>query len=167
MSVLPILIYGDPRLRQVATPVVVNDSVRQLAADMVETMYAAPGRGLAAPQVGAGLRMFVMDCHWKDGAEPAPVVVVNPQLSDPSAELVPFAEGCLSIPEILVEVTRPAEITMRWQTLDGDIFMRRLSGFEAVCAQHEYDHLDGILNTDRVSTAKRAEIADQLAALVA
>lgn len=165
MSVLPILIYGDPMLRQVAAPVVVDDAVRKLASDMIETMYAAPGRGLAAPQVGSGLRMFVMDCHWKDGAERAPLVVVNPRLSDPSPEHVPFVEGCLSIPDILVEVTRPAEITLRWQSLDGEIFGRRLSGVEAVCAQHEYDHLNGILNTDLVSAAQQAEIAPLLAAL--
>ena len=167
MSVLPILIYGDPRLRAVADPVVVDDAVRALAADMIETMYAAPGRGLAAPQVGAGLRMFVMDCHWKDGAARTPLVLVNPEIVDASKATKPYTEGCLSIPDVLVEVERPAEITLRWHDLDGALHERRLTGFEAVCAQHEYDHLDGILNTDLVSAATRAEIAERLAALAA
>ena len=165
MSVLPIRIWGDPVLRQVAAPVVVDDAVRQLAADMIDTMYDAPGRGLAAPQVGVGLRLFVMDCLWKDGAARAPLVVINPVLSDPSAEVAPFTEGCLSIPDIPAEVTRPAEVTMRWETLTGEIIARRLTGFESVCAQHENDHLDGIMIPDRLSDTGRAEIADRLAAL--
>ena len=165
MSVLPILIYGDARLREVAVPVVVDASVRQLAADMVETMYDAPGRGLAAPQVGVGIRMFVMDCQWKDGAERAPLVILNPEMSDPSPETAIRSEGCLSIPDIVVEVERPAEISMRWWTLEGEMIARRLHGFEAVCAQHEYDHLDGVLNTDRVSDDARQDIAMQLQAL--
>ncbi|MCG6902701.1 MAG: peptide deformylase [Rhodobacter sp.] len=167
MSVLPILVYGDARLRQVAQPVVVDDKVRALAADMIETMYDAPGRGLAAPQVGVSLRMFVMDCHWKDGAGRDPLVVVNPVLSDPSEDVKPFTEGCLSIPGVLVEVTRPAQVTLRWENLDGEVFARRLCDFEAVCAQHEYDHLDGVLNTDYLSDAARAEVADRLAELAA
>ena len=167
MSVLPILIYGDTRLRQVAVPVVVDAGARRLAADLVDTMYDAPGRGLAAPQVGKNRRMFVMDCYWKDGAERAPLVVVNPEMSDPAPELVTFPEGCLSIPDIMVEVTRPLEITMHWSDLSGEIFARRLRGFEAICAQHEYDHLDGVLNTDLVPEAARSDIAERLAALAA
>jgi len=165
MSILPIRIYGDPVLRQVAVPVVVDDAVRVLAADMAETMYDAPGRGLAAPQVGVGLRMFVMDCHWKDGADRAPWVVINPVMSDPSDVVAPFVEGCLSIPDIPAEVTRPTEVTMQWENLDGEVFVKRLKGFEATCAQHEFDHLDGVMIPDRLDEAGLAAIADRLAAL--
>ena len=165
MSLLPILIYGDARLRQVAEPVVVDDRVRRLAADMIETMYDAPGRGLAAPQVGVGLRLFVMDCYWKDGAPRAPLVVINPKLTDPSPETATAPEGCLSIPGIVVDVERPAEVTMRWSDLSGDIFARRLRGPEAVCAQHEYDHLDGVLNTDLLAEEVRQDITELLDAL--
>ena len=167
MSLLPILTYGDARLRQVAAPVVVDDRVWQLAADMIETMYAAPGRGLSAPQVGEALRMFVMDCHWKDGEDRAPVVAVNPEIVAKSEETKPYIEGCLSIPDIPVEVVRPAEITLRWQDLDGVRYEQGFDGFEAVCVQHEYDHLDGILTVDHLTDAARDEIAEALAALAA
>ena len=166
MSVLPIRIWGDPCLRQVAVSVVVGDIVRQLAADMIDTMYAAPGRGLAAPQVGVGLRMFVMDAHWKDGKERDPLVVLNPQLSHLSGECAPYIEGCLSLPGILAEVMRPVAVTMQWEDLDGAHHARRLTGFEATCAQHEIDHLDGIMIPDRIDDTGRTKISDQLAVLV-
>ena len=167
MSLLPILIYGDPRLHRVARPVAVDDRIRKLAADMVETMYAAPGRGLAAPQVGEDLRMFVMDCHWKDGADRNPTVVINPLILSVSEETKVHEEGCLSIPDVPVEVARPAEVVLQWQDLDGQVHQKRFGGFEAVCVQHEYDHLDGILNVDRIPNDQRAAIADRLAGLAA
>jgi peptide deformylase len=166
MSVLPIRLIGDPVLRAVATPVgEVTDKIRVLAADMIETMYDAPGRGLAAPQVGVSLRMFVMDCHWKDGVARDPVVMIDPQFVSKSETTKPFHEGCLSIPGIAVEVVRPAEITLRWRDLDGVVCEQAMTGFEAVCAQHEYDHLDGVLNTDRLSEDEAARVAEALAAL--
>lgn len=168
MSPRPILIWGDPRLLRKAAPVgEVTDTVRRLADDMAETMYAAPGRGLAAPQVGVGLRMFVMDCGWKDGAPRAPWVVIDPDLSDPAPDSVEREEGCLSIPDLPMPVARPAEVTLSWTGLDGLRHKRRLSGFEAACAQHEYDHLDGILIPDRTTPEARARLARALDALAA
>jgi peptide deformylase len=167
VSLLPILLYGDPRLRTVAEEVEVTAAVRTLAADMIETMYAAPGRGLAAPQVGESLRLFVMDCQWKDGVDRDPVVVVNPRILAQSTRVAPYTEGCLSIPGVPVEIERPAEVTLRWSDLDGTLHERVFAGFAAVCVQHEYDHLDGKLITDRMSEADAALHADRLAALKA
>jgi peptide deformylase len=168
VSLLPILIYGDARLQQVASPVAeVTDEIRKLAADMAETMYAAPGRGLAAPQIGRSVRMFVMDCHWKDGADRALLVMINPQIVKQSEVLGVYDEGCLSIPGIVVPVERPAEVTLRWQDLDGRGQQRDFEGFEAVCVQHEYDHLDGILTVDRIDPAARAAYEGDLLALSA
>lgn len=143
--VLPILQYPDPVLRRVCAGL--PDDPAQLAADLLATMYAAPGRGLAAPQVGLSLRMFVIDTGWKDGA-PDPLVALNPEIVDPSDEQATNIEGCLSIPGQPVEVTRPAAVTLRWTDLTGVRHERRLTGIEAVCAQHEADHLDGRLIVD-------------------
>jgi peptide deformylase len=153
MAVLHIVTHPDPRLRAVCAPVgAVDDAVRALAADMLETMYAAPGRGLAAPQVGVLRRLFVMDPGWRDGA-PEPLVCIDPELTDPSAETATRTEGCLSIPDLPLPVARPAEITLRWTGLDGRRQERRLTGFAATVAQHEADHLDGVLILDRVEGA--------------
>lgn len=164
MSVLPIRIFGDPALRRVAEDAPLDDRVRRLAADMIETMYDAPGRGLAAPQVGENLRLFVMDCHWKDGAPRSPTVFVNPSFVSRSEDEAVNEEGCLSIPGILVDVSRPAKVVMRWTDLDGGACEKTFEGFEAVCVQHEADHLDGVLCTDLASEADKARIAPQLAA---
>lgn len=148
MAILPIRIWPDPVLSQVCAPVgAVSDAVRALAADMLETMYAAPGRGLAAPQVGVGLRLFVMDAGWKDGT-PTPRVLVDPRVLAVSDERTTHEEGCLSLPGQPVQVTRPARIRMGWTDLDGMPREEDLAGFEAICAQHEYDHLDGRLILD-------------------
>ena len=158
MSLLPILRWPDPHLSRAAEPVTeLDDGVRRLAADMLETMYAAPGRGLAAPQVGVMRRLFVMDTAWKDGA-PDPIVLLNPEIVSVSEETETRGEGCLSIPGVLAEVTRPAEVTMRWTGLDGVAHEETLTGFAAACAQHELDHLDGIVTFDRVSAEGRAEL---------
>ena len=167
MTVLPIRIYGDPALRQVAVDAPLDDRVRRLAADMIETMYDAPGRGLAAPQVGENLRLVVMDCHWKDGADRAATVFLNPSFVKRSEEQVTHEEGCLSIPGVPVDVSRPASVILRWTGLDGDIHEKPFEGFEAVCVQHEADHLDGVLNTDLASDEDKACIAPQLEALAA
>lgn len=143
--VLPILQHPDPVLRRVCRGL--PDDPVQMAADLLATMYAAPGRGLAAPQVGFSLRMFVIDTGWKDGAAD-PLVALDPEILDLSAEQATAMEGCLSIPGPSVAVTRPAAVTLRWTGLDGIRRERRLSGIEAVCAQHEADHLDGRLIVD-------------------
>ncbi len=145
----PIVQVPDPVLREVAAPVeAFDDGLRALAQDMLETMYEAPGRGLAAPQIGLGLRLFVMDVAWKEG-EPEPYVFVNPVVVEASDERVTREEGCLSIPGRTSRVTRPAEVALRWQDLDGAEREGRFDGFAATCVQHEIDHLDGVLCIDR------------------
>jgi peptide deformylase len=147
--ILPIVQLPDPGLREVARPVTEwGAELGALARDMLETMYDAPGRGLAAPQVGLGLRLFVMDVAWKEGA-PDPQVFVNPEIVDASEEVVTREEGCLSIPGRTSRVARPAEVALRWQDLEGVEHGRRFEGFAATCVQHEIDHLDGILCIDR------------------
>ncbi len=158
MSVLEILRWPDPRLGLQCAPVgAVTDEVRALASDMLETMYAAPGRGLAAPQVAVLQRLFVMDVAWKDGPR-SPEVFVDPEIVDASTELVENDEGCLSIPGVLAGVSRPAWVEMRWHDLDGAPQQRRFDGFAAACAQHELDHLNGTVTLDRVAPAVRATI---------
>lgn len=166
MSVLPILLQGEPVLRQVASPVgEITDDIRQLAADMTETMYAAPGRGLAAPQVGRLLRLFVIDAYWKDGVARAPRVMIDPRILWQSDDMATREEGCLSIPGLPVAVTRPATIALAWTELNETRRQDRLTGLEAVCVQHEQDHLDGVLITDRLDAATRYRKADALAEL--
>lgn len=151
---LPILRWPDPRLLQPCMPAVLDDALRQLASDMLKTMYAAPGRGLAAPQVGHLVRMFVMDVAWKTGA-PEPMVFINPVLQ-PFGARVSGPEGCLSIPGPVTEVERFAQVSVRWTDPDGLSREAEFDGFAAVCIQHEYDHLDGILTLDRLSPDARA-----------
>ena len=154
MSVRPLVILPDSKLRLISEPVgAITDAVRALAADMLETMYDAPGRGLAAPQVGVGLRIFVMDVGWKEGS-PDPQVFVNPEILAVSDERVTREEGCLSIPGRTSRVARPAEVDLRWQGLDGTPREGRFDGFAATCVQHEIDHLDGILCIDREEPAE-------------
>lgn len=141
----------DPVLRQVCAAVTMfDDALEQLAQDMLETMYAAPGRGLAAPQVGVHQRVFVMDATWKEG-KPAPMVFVNPEILVQADTVVTQPEGCLSIPDQLIDVTRPDAVTLRWQSLDGAVQEDEFSGFAAACIQHEIDHLDGVLITDKAA----------------
>lgn len=153
MAVLPILRWPDPRLSTVCDPV--TGDVRSLAADMLDTMYDAPGRGLAAPQVGALLRLFVMDVTWKEGLR-APQVFVNPEILWMSDTRATGPEGCLSLVGATTYVNRATEIRLRWSGLDGASYEETLTGFAAICAQHEYDHLDGVLTLDRLSPEDRA-----------
>ena len=149
----PIVQVPAPVLREVAVPVGrFDEGLRDLADDMLETMYEAPGRGLAAPKVGLSVRLFVMDVGWKDG-EPDPRVFVNPEIAGASEARVTREEGCLSIPDRVSRVTRPMEVTLRWQDLDGVPREGTFAGFAATCVQHEIDHLDGILCTDREEPA--------------
>ncbi|WP_147110696.1 peptide deformylase [Tateyamaria sp. syn59] len=158
MSVREILIWPHPRLEAVCAPVdVITPEVRALAEDMLETMYAAPGRGLAAPQVGALVRLFVMDTTWKEGTR-RPVVCINPDVIERSDDRATAEEGCLSIPGVTASVARPTSVRMVWTDLDGIVHEAWLTGFAALCAQHELDHLDGILTLDRVDDMQRDEI---------
>lgn len=140
MAVLPIRMWPDPVLKRVCDPV--TQDVTALVTDMFETMYDAPGRGLAAPQVGVPLRLFVMDAGWKDG-DMTPLACINPEIVAASADWAGGEEACLSIVGVAADVQRPAEITLRFTDLNGEPQERTLSGAEATCAQHELDHLDG------------------------
>ncbi len=149
MAVMPIVQAPDPVLSQVAADVVVfDDALIGLAEDMLATMYAANGRGIAAPQVGVLQRLFVMDATWKD-ADPQPVIFVNPEIVSASEEMSTLAEGCLSIAGDLINVTRPASVVVRWRDVDGGFLEASFDGFSAACVQHEIDHLNGILITDK------------------
>lgn len=156
MALLRILTFPDPRLREKARDVQVFDAdLKQLAADMVETMYAAPGVGLAATQVGVAKRMVVVDEYaGRDGSK-GPEVYVNPQLVEASGEII-CEEGCLSLPDFSEEVKRKDKIHVRYQDLEGKAREVSLEGFHAVILQHEMDHLEGVLAVDRVSRLKRA-----------
>ena len=156
-----ILIHPDPRLKKLCEPVAeITPEVRQLAEDMLETMYAAPGIGLAAPQVGVMRRVLVMDCI-KDGA-PEPMVLINPQTVWASEDLSVYEEGCLSIPDQYAEVRRPAAVTVRWTDLDGAAQERTFDGLWGTCVQHEMDHLDGKLFIDYLRPLKRQMITRKM-----
>ena len=156
MALLPILTIPDVRLTTRCQPVgAVDDALRQLADDMLQTMYAAPGRGLAAPQIGVLSRLFVMDVTWKEGV-PSPVVMVNPDLIFMSENRATGPEACLSIPGLVAQVSRASEIRMVWTDLEGALHDEVLTGMAAICAQHEYDHLDGVLTLDRLTPEERA-----------
>lgn len=149
MNVFPILTEPDPFLRRVCDPVVQFDgALGQLAQDMFSTLYKAGGRGLAAPQIARGDRIFIMDAGWKEGA-PRPMVFVNPAVTDAAPETEVAEERCLSIPDTPCPVDRPVWVDLRWQRLDGTWTHARFDGFQGRCVQHELDHLDGILCTDR------------------
>lgn len=160
MTLRKILTWPHPALEAVCAPVeAVTDDIRALAADMLDTMYDAPGRGLAAPQVGELQRLFVMDPTWKEGTR-TPMVCINPDILDRSDDTGTADEGCLSIPGVTASVERPTAVRMVWTDLDGTVHDTWLTGFAALCAQHELDHLDGILTLDRVDDAQRAAILD-------
>ncbi len=163
MSIRNILIHPDPRLKKTVDPVAeVTDAVRQLADDMLETMYDAPGIGLAAPQVAAMSRMFVMDCAKEDAATPEPMVLINPKVIWSSEERSVYDEGCLSIPDQYAEVERPASVKVSWTNLDGKEVQETFDGLWATCAQHEIDHLDGKLFIDYLKPLKRQMITRKM-----
>ena len=163
MALREILIHPDPRLKAVADPVEAFDpALRKLADDMLETMYDAPGSGLAATQIGVMKRLLVMDCAAREGTEPEPMVLVNPAILDRSAEVKVWEEGCLSIPDIFSEVERPAEVTVHWHDLEGAGHEARFEGFPAVCVQHEIDHLNGRLYIDYLKPMKRQMITRKM-----
>ena len=151
MALLPILRHPDPRLRALCPPVAHFDAgLARLAADMFATMYAAPGRGLAAPQVGVLTRLVIIDVDWKVGT-PAPMIFVNPRIVAVSDRRVTIEEGCLSIPGTPCLVERPAALRLHWQSPDATPHAADFDGMAARAIQHELDHLDGILCIDRVA----------------
>lgn len=162
-GLLPILLVPDARLRARARPIgpAESDQVRDLAPRMLAAMYAAPGIGLAAPQVGVGLRLFVMDLQKDDQRQP--LVLVNPEIVAASLETATREEGCLSLPGQYAEVTRPARVRLRYQDLSGARQEIDAEGLMATCVQHELDHLDGVLFVDHLSTLKRNMILRKLA----
>jgi peptide deformylase len=163
MALLPILIAPDPRLKVKAKPVAaVDDQVRRLMADMLETMYAAPGIGLAAPQVGVAKRVLVVDVA-RDGEPRQPMKIANPQILRRSTELLTTNEGCLSLPEHYADVSRPAKIRLRYLDEQNEIREIDLEGLLATCIQHEMDHLEGVLFVDHISALKRGIILRKLA----
>jgi peptide deformylase len=163
MALREIILHPDPRLKKVATPVDdVDTEIRRLADDMLQTMYDAPGIGLAAPQVGVSKRVLVMDCIKEEGAKPRPMVLINPQVTWTSEAQNTYEEGCLSIPEQYADVTRPAEVEVSWLTLDGTPATERFDGLWATCVQHEIDHLNGTLFIDHISSLKRQLITRKM-----
>ena len=143
----------------------VSDELRALADDMLATMYAAPGIGLAAPQVGQGHRLIVLDCVKDEAAPPRPLVMFNPEVVAVSEERSVYDEGCLSIPDIYAEVERPAEATVRWMDRDGVAREETFDGLWATCVQHEIDHLDGKLFIDYLKPLKRQLITRKMVKL--
>ena len=162
MAIRPILIHPDPRLRKAAEPVAaIDDAVRALAEDMFATMYEAPGIGLAATQLGVMRQVVVMDVAGKD-EPPQPMVLINPELLWTSEETVTSEEGCLSVPDVYENVTRPARVRVRWLGLDGAAHEAEFADRAAVCVQHELDHLKGRLFIDYLSAVKRAMITARM-----
>lgn len=158
MSVLDIVLWPDPLLTETCVTIDdVTDDIRTLAQDMLDTMYAAKGRGLAASQVGSTHRLFVMDIGWKEGRSD-PLICLNPILQEVGEERATLEEGCLSIPGVLAEVNRPSQVQLVWSTLKGARYVQSFSGFGAACVQHELDHLDGIVTFDHLGADIRADL---------
>ena len=162
MAIREILVAPDPRLREVSKPVdAVDDALRALMDDMLETMYAAPGIGLAAIQIGEPLRVIVMDLAG-EGEAKQPRYFVNPEILDPSEEQSVYQEGCLSVPEYYEEVERPARCRIRYLDYNGEEKVEDAEGLLATCIQHEMDHLEGVLFIDHLSRLKRDRILKKL-----
>ncbi|MFV0644524.1 MAG: peptide deformylase [Sphingomonadaceae bacterium] len=174
MAIRTIIEAPDVRLKTVSSPVeVFDDALKTLVADMFETMYDAPGIGLAAIQIGVPQRVVVIDLQPEDpDAEPEtchhdghehthqptkkePRIFINPEILDPAEELSTYQEGCLSVPDIFADVDRPKACRVRWQDLDGKVHEEAMEGLLATCIQHEMDHLEGILFIDHLSRLKR------------
>ncbi|MFD1341012.1 peptide deformylase [Litorisediminicola beolgyonensis] len=159
----PILIHPDPRLKTVCDPVEdLSDSLRTLADDMLETMYDAPGIGLAAPQVGVMTRLIVLDCVKDEAAPPRPLVMFNPEVLAVSDARNVYEEGCLSIPDQYAEVDRPAAVKVGWIDTMGEPREEEFDGLWATCVQHEIDHLNGKLFIDYLKPLKRQLITRKM-----
>ena len=163
MAIREILTVPDPRLKEVSKPVEggVTDELRALMDDMLETMYDAPGIGLAAIQVGVPLRVIVMDLA-KEGEDPEPRFFVNPEIVETVEDTLPYEEGCLSVPEIFDEVERPARCRIKYLDYDGFKVDEWAEGLYAVCIQHEMDHLEGTLFIDYLSRLKRQRAIEKV-----
>jgi peptide deformylase len=158
MAIRPIVILPDSRLRLKSEPVrQITDEIRTLASDMLDTMYEAPGVGLAAIQIGVPKRIITMDVS-KSETERQPMVLINPEILWSSEEKRGYEEGCLSIPEYYEEVERPDRVRFRYTTLDGETVERDADGLMATCVQHEIDHLNGVLFIDYLSKLKRDRV---------
>lgn len=163
MAIRPILIIPEPRLRQVCAPVATIDAdIRRLVSDMFETMYDAPGIGLAAPQVGVLKRVVTIDVSREEEAR-QPLAMINPEIIASSEEKSVYSEGCLSIPEYYEEVERPSEVTVRYMTVEGEVKEQHCTGILATCVQHEIDHLNGVLFIDYLSKLKRDRVNKRFA----
>ena len=156
MTLREVLKFPDNRLREISVPIEkITDEICKLADDMLEVMYDEPGIGLAAPQVGETVRLIVVDTEWtKDDAEQNPLVLVNPEIVESSGKIV-WTEGCLSVPDFEADVERASHVELRASNLEGEDLEIDASELQAVCFQHEIDHLDGILFIDRISRLKR------------
>ena len=164
MSVLDIVLWPDARLTETCVQVEeITQEIRTLAQDMLDTMYAAQGRGLAASQVGSLHRLFVMDIGWKEGKSD-PLICINPMLQEIGEERAVLEEGCLSIPGLLAEVNRPSQVQVVWSSLEGGRYVQSFDGFGAACVQHEIDHLDGIVTFDHLDADTRAALIAQFEA---
>ena len=158
MALLEIKTYGDPVLRKKCEPVTeITPELRQLAKDMLETMYDAPGCGLAAPQIGKNIRLVVIDTAVPGEEEPRPYIMFNPEWeAEPDAKPVPYDEGCLSVPDIFCNVIRPDKVCVRFFDINGEPQeLHNCDGLFGRCIQHETDHLNGDLFVDKISTADR------------
>ena len=157
MALRPVLKFPDPRLRDVSQPITeVTDALRELARDLCDVMYEEPGIGLAAPQVGESVRLIVVDTQWtEEGAERSPLILLNPELREAEGK-VTWKEGCLSVPDFEAEVDRAERVLLVAQDLERAEVAIRAEGLQAVCFQHEIDHLDGKLFIDRISHLKRS-----------
>lgn len=168
-KVLPLTFYNDPLLRKKAQEVgEITDEIRQFAADLLATCRKHHGIGLAAPQVGRSVRMFLVDLadsDVDDGSTKEPFILINPRLSDPSSEVWSHAEGCLSIPGPYEEVVRPVSIFVSAIGIDGKPIERRFSGWEARVVMHENDHINGVLFIDRVDPKARKKLEPELHAI--
>ena len=152
MTILSLVFKPQPILRQISAPIEdINDEIRQLAEDMLETMRASKGVGLAAVQVGIPKRIVVIQIP-KPEEEVAPLILINPEIIAKSEHRTLFKEGCLSIPGIMAEIDRPSEVTIEFMNLEGQRLLLNASGILATCIQHEIDHLNGILFTDYLET---------------
>lgn len=166
MALRDILIHPDPHLKKVAAPVdEITPDIRRLADDMFQTMYDAPGIGLAAPQVGVLVRLLVMDCIKEEDVPPRPMTLINPEVTWSSEETNVYEEGCLSIPEQYGDVERPAEVRVEWTDLDGELREEQFDGIWATCVQHEIDHLNGKLFIDYLKPLRRQMITRKMVKL--
>lgn len=161
-----IILHPDPRLKATADPVAsVDKELTALANDMLETMYDAPGIGLAAPQVGELIRLIVVDCVKEEGAAPRPIAMVNPAVTWASEEMGIYEEGCLSVPDQFADVERPAEVRVTWTDLDGAPQEEHFDGLWATCLQHEIDHLNGKMFLDYLKPLRRQMITRKMVKL--